>query len=381
MDVISERDESRLLRRNISEKMHSGMPPLDKVDRPVSYFEFWPGFVFYIPVFFQWVLLAIRYRGLSLPLNANPRISLSGMVGEAKSDIFSMTTGEADKKIASWALVTQWQTPEDALFQIKQKMLEKNLAYPVVVKPDTGCRGAGVQKIKSDQELLKYVEKFPQNGKIIVQKLVPYEAEAGIFYIRYPGTPKGEIFSITLKYQPYVVGNGIDTLQQLIEKDPRSGRLKHLYLYRHKDKLGDIISAGQPYRLAFAGSHSKGSIFRDGREFITPGLAKSLDQICDGIPEFHYGRFDVKFRDIDSLMNGSNYYIVEINGASSEAAHIWDCRGSLKEVFRVLFYQYQTLFQIGAINRRRGFKPPPLTRLLKAWWQEKRLLKRYPTTK
>ena len=381
MDVISEREESRLLHSKKSDEIHSGMPPLDEVSRPVSYFEFWPGFVFYIPVVLQWILLSVRHRGWSLPLNANPGISLSGMVGESKSDIFSTTSGEAHEKIAPWALISQWQTPEDAVTQIKLKMLEKSLVYPVVIKPDNGCRGAGVQKIENDQELLQYVRAFPKNGNILVQKLVPYEAEAGIFYIRYPGTSKGEIFSLTLKYQPYVIGNGIDTLRQLIEKDPRSGRLKHLYLYRHKARLENIIPAGQPYRLAFAGSHSKGSIFRDGREFITPELAKSLDQICDDIPEFHYGRFDVKFRDIDSLMNGRNYYIVEINGASSEAAHIWDCRGSLKEVFRVLFYQYQTLFQIGAINRRRGFKPPPLTKLLKAWWQEKQLVKQYPQTK
>ena len=381
MDVISEREKSKLLWKNKTREMHSGMPPLDKVEHPVSYFEFWPGFVFYIPVFFQWVLLAIRYRGFSLPLNANPMISLSGMVGEAKSDIFLMSSGEANKKIAPWVLLTKWQTPEDAVSRLKQRMLKKNLTYPVVAKPDTGCRGAGVQVINSEEELLQYVKQFPKDGNILVQKLVPYEAEAGIFYIRYPGTSKGEIFSVTLKYQPYVVGNGVDTLQQLIEKDLRAGRLKHLYLPRHKDRLKDIIPAGQPYKLAFAGSHSKGSIFRDGREFITPELAKSLDAVCDDIPEFHYGRIDVKFRDIDSLMNGRNYYIVEINGASSEAAHIWDCRGSLKEVFRVLFYQYQTLFQIGAINRRRGFKPPPLTKLIKAWWQEKRLVKQYPETK
>lgn len=357
------------------------MPPLDQVKRPVSYFQFWPGLVFYIPVFIQWLLLAIRYRGLSLPLNANPRISLAGMVGESKSDIFSMCSGEANSKVAPWVLLRQWQTPEDGALQLKKEMQRKNLVYPVVAKPDIGCRGAGVQVINDDRKLFQYVSQFPQDGKILVQKLVPHEAEAGIFYIRYPGTTKGEIFSITLKYQPYVIGNGIDTLQQLIEKDQRAGPLKHLYLPRHKALLNDIISEGFPYKLAFAGSHSKGSIFRDGREFITPELAKSIDSVCDGIPEFYYGRIDVKFRDIDSLMNGRNYYIVEINGASSETAHIWDCRSSLKEVFRVLFYQYHTLFQIGAINRRRGFKPPPLAKLVKAWWQEKRLVKQYPQTK
>ncbi len=79
-------------------------------------------------------------------------------------------------------------------------------------------------------------------------------------------------------------------------------------------------------------------------------------------------------------MDGRNYIIVEVNGAGSEAAHIWDCRSSLGEVFRVLFYQYRTLFDLGAINRRRGLKPPSLWALFKAWRKARRLVKHYPET-
>lgn len=380
MDVITELESSQLLRKKNKTDLHSGMPPLDDVKNPISVFEFWPGFIFYIPVVFQWIFLSIRYRGISLPMNANPSISLSGMVGEAKSEVFSMSCGEAKNKIASWVLLKKWNNPDDAVTRLKVLMEEKNLHYPLIAKPDVGCRGAGVRIIRSDDQLRNYIKIFPSEGDLMLQKLVPYEAEAGIFYIRYPGTTKGEIFSVTLKYQPRVIGNGVATLQQLIEADPRAGRVKHLYLPRHKHMLQVIIPKGQVFKLAFAGSHSQGSIFRDGREYITHELAKSLDKVCDGLPEFYYGRFDIKFRDIDSLMDGRNYYIVEINGASSEAAHIWDCRGSLKEVFRVLLYQYHTLFQIGAINRRRGFRPPSLKVFLKAWLKEKRLVENYPDT-
>ena len=363
-----------------NKKIHPGMPPLAEASKPVSFFEFWPSGLIYLPVAFQWLWLAIRYRGISLPLNSNPGITLSGMVGESKAEIFSKATDKARDRIAPWCLLSDWESPENAVWQARQLMGSIDLDFPVVAKPDIGCRGAGVQIIRSAQELQNYISSFPEQGKVVLQKLVPYEAEAGIFYIRYPGEKKGKIFSITLKYPPYIVGDGRSTLQQLIEKDPRSGLLSKLYLKRHKNKLSDIIPENQPFRLAFAGSHSRGCIFRDGCEFITEAMEKSFDQVADGLPEFYYGRIDIRFRDIESLMSGENYYILEINGASSEAGHIWDCRSSLKEVYRVLFYQYRTLFRLGWLNRRRGFRPPSLIRLLQSWKKERELVRFYPDT-
>ncbi len=360
--------------------VHPGMPKLIEAEKPLAFFEFWPGYLFYIPVVIQSLFLALRYRSLTLPLNANPAVHLSGMVGESKIEIFEKAQGNAKKRIARWALLSNWVDQSDALDQAKQRMAEKALDYPIVVKPDMGCRGVGVRIVRNDSELAEYVNAFPVGGRIVMQKMVPYEAEAGIFYIRYPGEKEGQIFSITLKYPPYVFGNGTDTLKQLIENDPRAGKLLHLYLHRHEAKLQEVLPKGQPFRLAFAGSHSRGCIFRDGRDFITPEMTKSFDQVCNGLGEFYYGRFDIRFRDIDSLMDGKNYYILEVNGASSEAAHIWDCRSSLKEVFRVLFYQYRTLFQLGDINRQRGFNPPSLRMLLKAWSQERRVVRKYPET-
>ncbi|MCW7554869.1 ATP-grasp domain-containing protein [Endozoicomonas gorgoniicola] len=361
-------------------KIHPGMPELEKRERPISFFEFWPGFVIYIPVILQALWLAVRYRGFTLPLNSNPGIHLSGMVGESKNDIFSMAKGKAREKIPDWCVLSEWASPEDAEFQARQRMQSVGLSYPLVAKPDIGCRGAGVRIVRSARELKDYIAAFPREGKVILQQLVPYEAEAGIFYIRQPGEKKGRIFSITLKYPPYVIGNGKDTLRQLIQNDERAGQLTPLYFKRHYQLLEQVLPEGQPFRLTFAGSHSRGCIFRDGREFITPALEAAFDEVANGLPEYYYGRIDIRFRDINSLMNGENYYILEINGASSEAAHIWDSRSTLKEVYRVLFYQYRTLFQLGWVNRHRGFRPPSLKQLLHAWKHERKLVRRYPDT-
>ena len=206
------------------------------------------------------------------------------------------------------------------------------------------------------------------------------EAEAGIFYIREPGTKKGYIFSITLKYAPYVVGDGRHTLKQLIEQDPRASKIAHLYFDRHRDKLDKIIADKQAYRLAFAGSHCKGSIFRNGNSLITKELEHVFDKIADDIDGFYYGRIDVRFENTENLKQGKGFTILEINGASSEATHIWDRNTRLAEVYQTLFYQYRVLFKIGHKNRKAGHKPASLWQLLQAYFRERKLVKQYPET-
>ena len=73
----------------------------------------------------------------------------------------------------------------------------------------------------------------------------------------------------------------------------------------------------------------------------------------------HYVRLDVKFRDVDSLRTGSDFEIIEINGASSESIHIWDRNASLRESVRALLQQYLTLFKLRASRHRFGHRPPP----------------------
>jgi hypothetical protein len=57
------------------------------------------------------------------------------------------------------------------------------------------------------------------------------------------------------------------------------------------------------------------ALYRDGSAHITYALTERLDQIAKSMPEFHYGRFDLRFRTIDALMQGEDFLIVEINGA------------------------------------------------------------------
>lgn len=363
-------------------QINGGMPELETDSkRSVSPYEFFPTWFFYTPVVLQSLLQGLYYRDLRLPLVANPSIKLSGMVGESKHDIMNLAGETAKPWISPFVTLTKTQgSTETQVTQALADLDNANLDFPLVGKPDLGCRGVGVKLLRNPEQLSGYIEDFPVGARFLLQQKAPYNAEAGVFYVRHPGETEGEIISITLKYSPSVVGDGHHSLQQLIELSPRAGQLTHLYFPRHKDKLNWIPLEGEEFQLAFAGSHSRGCIFRDGNQYITPELTKKLDAILHDVEGYHYGRLDIKFDNLNDFMKGEQFTILELNGASSEAAHIWDRNTPLKSIFSVLLTQYRLLYSIGAKQKKRGFKPPSFGELLAAWREEKNLTEQYPST-
>jgi hypothetical protein len=364
-------------------RMHAGMPPLDEQGAPLSFFEFWPARYFYIPIALQWLWLMLRYRGLTLPTVTNPLFPFGGLTGESKRAILSQITAEPGKSLfaqhASLAKVPG--VPLSALVkQAREAIRRAGFDFPFVAKPDVGCRGVGVQLLRDYRDLARYIAAFPVDARILFQEYIDHEAEAGVFYIREPGTARGRLFSMTLKYFPHVIGDGVSSLRELIVREPRAGRIAHIYLPRHAQRLDWVPAKGEVFRLAFTGSHSRGSIFRDGRPYITPALTEAFDRIADTIPEFHFGRFDVRFTTIEALQRGEGFRLIEVNGAGGEATHIWDRRIGLLDAYRALFAQNAAMFKIGALNRERGFRPVSLKNLWRAYNLEKQLTRRYPLT-
>jgi hypothetical protein len=357
---------------------HKGMPPLDMSGRQISYFEFWPQRYFYAPMFLYWLWLTVRHGGFTLPTISNPLFPMGGWIGESKATVFEHAGAYARKFIAAWATVDR--TPNLTARIALEAAHREGLTLPFVAKPDMGCRGAGVRRVRSEAELAAYIEAFPAGERIVLQALVDHEAEAGIFYIRKPSEARGRIISVTLKYFPYVYGDGKATLAELIAHDPRAGHLQHIYLPRHKDRLDWIVPAGQPFRIVFAGSHSRGTIFRNGNHLVTEAMTDAFDRIAKDIKEFYFGRFDVRFASIEDLQAGRNFTIVEVNGAGAEATHIWDRNTTLTGAYRTLMLQYKALWETGAENARRGYKPARLMDFIRAYRHETKLWAQYPQT-
>ena len=363
---------------------HEGMPPLDQDGPALSFFEFWPMWAFYPPILLYAAWLMLRHRGILLPTAANPSFPGGGFFGESKARILALAMQHVPQWVAPFIAVDRPTTAaapvSDERDAALMRLQQAGIALPVVAKPDLGCRGAGVKLVRSPEDLLAYLEAFPQGARLLLQQLVPHEGEAGIFYVRRPGQTQGRVVSVTLKYFPHVVGDGHRSVRQLILDDPRAGRLPHLYLHRHAARLDEVLAPGVALRLAFAGSHSRGAIFRDGSHLVTPAMEACFDRLSRQLPEFHFGRFDIRFRDFADVQAGRGFTIVEINGAGAESTHIWDRRTRLWQAWRDLMRQYRWLFEIGAANRARGFAPMGWAEFLRDYRREKALTPRYPAT-
>ncbi|HEY6434281.1 MAG TPA: D-alanine--D-alanine ligase [Acetobacteraceae bacterium] len=353
----------------------SARPPVN----PTSFFEFWPGWLFYAPVIAHCVALAIRYRSPLGLTAANPLIAAGGLCGESKISILDQVGDDVRPLLARYTSLTThaWDVRAD-LAEAEQELATAGLDYPVVAKPDIGCNGSGVRLIANPAALYRYLAAFPRGERLLLQEYLADEGEAGIFYIRHPDEPAGRITSITLKYAPCVTGDGRSSLRQLIAADPRAGRLPHLYLPRLQHRLHEVPPQGERVRLVFVGNHCKGSIFRDGSSHATPELTACFEQIARSMPEFHFGRIDVRFASLAALSQGEGFRIIEINGAGSEATHVWDPATRLTDAWRAQFFHYGHAYAIGAANRARGYRPPRIRETFRLWRRQKRLMARYP---
>lgn len=348
----------------------------------LSFFEFWPTWLFYLPVYAYVALLMVRHRSFMLPTAVNPQLANGKFVGESKDEILSMAAQYLPEySVKHCAVIKGGERDQSNCLALTEKSLMVNgIQYPLVVKPNLGCRGAGVNLIHNPEELKRYIEVFPNHEVFICQELIPYEAEAGIFYCRMPWEQSGRIISLTLKSFPSVTGDGKHSLRELIAMDSRASQLTKIYHPRHQANLERIPLSGEIIRLVFAGNHSKGAIFKNGHDQISSLLTVTVDQLAKRLPNFFFGRLDIRYASFEQLEKGLDCKIVEINGASSESTHIWDANYGLFRAWRDLFVQFDLLFSIGKYNRQHGFKTQAFTDFYQSYQRDRKLSKQYPGT-
>ncbi len=309
--------------------------------------EFWPPWLFYMPVVRWCLLLALRYRSLTVFTAANPAFPDGGFVGESKSEIMGA--------IGDWARVARTVVTGEG-----GELAEAVGGLPVVVKPDVGERGAGVSIVRSKEELKARLA--VPGPKLIVQEYVPGE-ELGVFYYRIPGEERGQIFGITGKRQPVVTGDGRRSVADLVLDDKRLRCQQRVFARRLGAAMDRVPAPGVKVVLEERGNHCHGCEFTDASHLETPALAAAIEEVSRSIDGFHFGRYDIRGETIKDILAG-RFKVIELNGVSSEATNIYDRRNSVFSAYRTLFRQWNLAFKIGVANRARGAQPTRLFPLL-----------------
>jgi len=309
--------------------------------------------MFYPPVVAMCGWLALKYRGLALPTVANPSFRNGGIVGESKTDILQALMKVVFDYVVDGYILSVGPLSV-RLEQFRRICQDREILYPLVLKPNLGQRGSGFKLISSQADAHKYLSQV--TADVIVQRYISHEKEIGVFYYRIPGQQHGHILAVTQKLFPTLIGDGASTLEQLLQKDERASLMASTYLSRFPQLRHEVLRSGVRLRLVEAGNHCQGCIFRDGSDLLSTALRDRIDEISRNIPGFFIGRYDIRYASDEDLETG-RFKIIELNGAASEATNIYDARNSLLSAYRTLYKQWDLVFRLGRANCDRGYKP------------------------
>lgn len=333
--------------------MPDQLSPLRKWWIKWSNWEFWPFAVLYFPVWFYYAWLAIKRGSLFFFTASNPSIEFGGMMGEKKSEIYP--------------LIPQKYLPKTKLFDKKQAqeaiLFAKQIGFPVIAKPDIGERGTWVEKLSDEMSLIKYIDQCPV--PFLIQEFISYPIELGVFYIRNPKDTKGRVSSIVQKDFLKVVGDGRSTIRHLLANNPRASIQTDLSHPRMTFMLNNIPEAEAVVEIEPIGNHCRGTRFLNLNHAISHELNQAFDSLANQIPDFYFGRFDLRCRSLTDLEHLEHFKIIELNGAGAEPGHIYQPGYPLIKAYRDIFWHLATLADISYQNKRRGHAYWPFTKGIK----------------
>lgn len=308
--------------------------------------EYWPIWANYLPVFPYYLYLSARARSFFFFSAANPNIETGGMTGESKMAILDLIPDEYKPKSL---LIKERASAKSVIELLKKEAID----YPIILKPDIGERGLLVNKIEDEAALLQKLAENPIN--LIIQPFITYDEEYAIMYYRYPDQQEGKIISITKKEFLSAIGNGKNTLQELIWQQPRAILQWEKLKIKYANRLEEVLPEGERLELVSIGNHSTGTMFVDANHIHDKQLERVFDKIALEMEGVYFGRFDLKCRSVADMKAGKTIQIVEFNGVGAEPGHIYDPSCSLWKCYGALLNQWSIMYKVGtAVHRQLG---------------------------
>lgn len=331
----------------------------------IIYYEYWPYWLFFLPLVPYWIYLSVKAKSLTYFTAANPGIIHGGVFGESKIDIL--------KKIEpKYHPATLFFKVSATLPEVISRIQQASLNFPMIIKPDVGERGAEVEKIESETELAHYFER--NNQEFIIQEFVDFDIELGVLYYKLPITGSSGIISIVQKEFLGVTGNGISTIREILKGNERAKLQMATLEEKHGAHLNDILPKGAYENLQPIGNHCLGTKFLSGQHLINSELVSVFDEISHGIEGFNFGRFDLKVSSIEDLYAGKNIKVMELNGVTSEPGHIFDPKFNLLRAYKDTMISMKASCLVSIENIKEGAKVTPfwtMVRLLRSHFSVK----------
>ncbi len=313
--------------------------------------EFYPMWAVYAPVALYAISLAARARSLLFFSAVNPDMEAGGLFGASK---YRQLAYLPDFLIPKTILIEK----NTNLEKILDKLQEAKIDFPMIAKPDRSERGKGVVLIKTRHELFlnyhRHSDLNDANYDYLLQEYIEYGFEAAVFVYKLPNETQFRLPSLTFKTFLHVVGDGKTSLNDLILQNFRAKMVYQRLKGYFSEKLNDIVPKNEIMFLEPIGNHNRGTTFVNANEYITPKLAAIFNDIAQHLPDFHYGRFDLRAPSFEDFMAGKNLKIMEVNGANAEPVHIYDPTTTPLEGWKTMLAYWSVIFKIAQNNRKNG---------------------------
>lgn len=315
-------------------------------------YEFWPYWIFFLPVVPLYIWYAIRLRNPVYFTEANPGIEFGGFFGEKKSEIMR----EVPRAYQPQSIYVN-DNPSPQI--LAQRIHDEELLFPLVMKPDVGERGDEVAILSNQDQLNERLAGV--SYAYLLQEYIDYPIELGVFYARLPSADKGQVMSVVRKKFLSVTGDGNSTVEALLRQKER-GCLQLPRLRVEKPLvLKEIPPHGVVRLVEPVGNHCLGTEFINNNHLINNKLNEVFDQISKPFDGFFYGRYDLKINSEEEMYRGERIKIFELNGVTSEPGHIYDRKMRLWQAYRDLWKHQRMVFLISRENLR---KHGPSARLI-----------------
>lgn len=324
------------------------------------HYEFWPFWVFYLPAYFYYFYLALKSRKWVYFSVLNPCMNFGGAFLSSKNKALQNIPKE-------WVPKTLLVNPGEDFLRIKKGLQKEKIKFPLIVKPDMGERGKGVEIIPKLSDLENHIASLPKEPYLI-QEYIEYPLELGIlFYWDLEGKP--QISSIGSKSFCHVTGNGKDPLKVLIKKNPRLATRIPLLKKRFQKEWERILPKDKRLLIEPIGNHNRGTTFLDGQSYYSKEMLDWAANCARQIPGFDYGRFDIKIKDKNAFKRKKDIKIMEVNGVNSEPIHIYDPNYSIWNAYRDIFFQMKIIFDLSQKRLKDEYPTQSLFAFLKGTQQ------------
>ena len=231
----------------------------------------------------------------------------------------------------------------------KSKDYKKGLKFPIVVKPVKGVQGKDViTNINTKKELQKYIKKILNKEKeVLIEEYHPELKEYRITIF------KGKIIAVAYKKPAYIIGNGKNSINKLIQKKNRERKrymnynLKPIKLDKDLKKklkdqkltLGSIPEKGEHIQLKNLGNLSIGGEMVKVKK-IHPSVSKMALKAVK-LLDLDYCGLDLLAKDISKPLKKGRDIFIEGNEIPGMNLHFdWDTKEMSQIALKIMKHIY-----------------------------------------